>query len=120
MSAVNWKIEGGNDEPGGEGEPSLGALEQVNQTKSWAGSTDQRMVDREQDDSDDEPSLGSLAVSEHGTQAYWGCSSRTDVEDQQDDEYSLCGVTVEAGTATSKARSRKTSRRWAGRSASGR
>jgi hypothetical protein len=77
------EAEDGNDEPSGDDEPSLGSLEGLNQTKSWAGSTgDQWTVDSEKDDCDDEPSLGSIAVGEHRNQEGWTEGGNDDREDE--------------------------------------
>ena len=60
-----------------EDETSLGCLEQMNQERSWTGSTVWE-VDRELDNSNDEPTLGSL--DQHDNQERWAAGGRQDLE----------------------------------------
>ena len=66
-----------------DGEPSLASLDRmVDQTKWAAGS----MSDAELDESDDEPSLGSLSSHGHGDQSVWGRPGEggVDAEEEHD------------------------------------
>jgi|ERR1700761_8653446 hypothetical protein len=66
------EVSEGDDEPDGGEELSPGSADRmVDQTKAWVGYTDPYTIDREKDDFDDEPSLGSVAVGEHRSQEEW-------------------------------------------------
>jgi hypothetical protein len=75
-----------NFEDGGDSEPSLGSLDRMtDQTKLYAGGpTDHFSIDRELDKSDDEPSLGSLAMWEYNTQELWAAGTSNNCEDEHD------------------------------------
>lgn len=52
-------------------------------------------------DAEAEPSLGSVGMSEHGSQAHWSAGGDRDLEDEHDgSEPSLCGITAEAINST--------------------
>jgi hypothetical protein len=80
------EVSEGDDEPDGGEEPSLGSADRmVDQTKAWVGgSTDPRTVDREKDDCDDEPSLGSVAVGGHRSQEEWTEGNTDDRKDEHE------------------------------------
>ena len=77
--------DGGDDEPGGDDELSLGCQETVvSQASAWNQPTDYHFGDCEHDDCDDGPSLGSKNVTEGGNQAFWGSGDIIDLEDEHD------------------------------------
>ena len=80
------EVSEGDDEPDGGEEPSLGSADRMlDQTKAWVGgTTDPWTIDREKDDCDDEPSLGSVAVGEHRSQEDWTGGNTDDREDEHD------------------------------------
>jgi hypothetical protein len=80
-----------DDEPVEDEEPSLGSFDcMTDQSKSWAGrkcdpiTGEDFAVDAENDNSDDEPSLGSVAVGESRSQEGWTDGSNSDLEDGHD------------------------------------
>jgi hypothetical protein len=79
------------DHAGGiaDDEPSLGAPERHVPRKgqeAWAdgGSLDRWSVDREVDDDENEPSLGSVAMTEYWSQEGWSLGADDDSEDEHD------------------------------------
>ena len=80
-------VDGDTDlEPDFDGEPSLGAPEA--QGGSWSGlSLEAYCDDREADDADDEPSLGSL---DRMPQTKWSAGGAGDLEDEHDGAEPCC------------------------------
>jgi hypothetical protein len=66
-----------------DGEPSLASLDRMADQTRWA---EGGMMDAELDESDDEPSLGSLSSHGHGDQSVWGRPGEggVDAEDEHD------------------------------------
>jgi hypothetical protein len=66
-----------------DGEPSLASLDRMTDQTKWAKGS---MSDAELDESDDEPSLGSLSSHGHGDQSVWGRAGEgvVDAEDEHD------------------------------------
>lgn len=71
--------DGGDTEPDTHDEPSLGFLEMTNQERISQGGTDYWFIDRELDNSDDEPCLGSL--DHYHSQECWAVGGRRDLEE---------------------------------------
>jgi hypothetical protein len=73
----------GDDEDGGDAEPSLGSFDRMtNQEKSYRETfyAVYSGPDAEQDDADAEPSLGSIGMHAHSDQENWAMGDRRDVE----------------------------------------
>ena len=66
-----------------DGEPSLASLDRMTDQTKWAAGS---MSDAELDESDDEPSLGSLSSHGHGDQSVWGRPGEggVDAEEEHD------------------------------------
>ena len=78
--------DGADDEPGGDDELSLGSQDTVtNQAAAWNQPTDYFMGDCEQDDCDDEPSLGSRNDAEWNDQAFWAAPGTADDREDEHD-----------------------------------
>ncbi len=85
-------VPGGDECEGPEDdEPSLGSLDRMtDQSKSWAVKNWDPVtgadfeVDSEKDDSDSEPSLGSVEKIDTGSQEQWASGDRHDLEEEHD------------------------------------
>ena len=78
-----------DDEDTGDAEPSLGSsghgkAGSISYTCKPISDGFQMVYDCEQDDCDDEPSLGSKNTAEWGNQTIWGAGDNTDLEDEHD------------------------------------
>jgi hypothetical protein len=82
-----------------ETEPSLGSLDRMADQTKWAAGnigSDLLSLDAEQDDSDDEPSLGSGATFSSSSQAHWAQGASDEREDMNEDgDGSMANGTVD-------------------------